>query len=217
LNRAELDTIAAWSEQYGLALSPAQQEQLWRYAMLLLEWNEKINLISRKDEESVLSKHVLHALSIGFFYKFEKGERVLDIGTGGGLPGIALAIAFPDTLFLCIDAIGKKITACQSMIAALGLTNAVAQKRRSDELKSVQFDVIVSRQVASMPELCRWSLPLLKKGGTMLCLKGGDLEAEIGEALIVGAEQLSFPEHIEQKSIGFLGEKFEDKVVVIAR
>lgn len=193
-----------------------QQEQLWRYAELLLAWNKKVNLISRKDESGVLSKHILHSLSITFFHQFKKGERVLDLGTGGGLPGIPLAIAFPDTLFLLIDAIGKKITACQDMIVQLGLKNVVAQKKRSDELKGVKFDAIVSRQVATMLELCKWSEPLLKKGGKLICLKGGDLETEIGEALIYGAEHLSFPERIAQHPIDFLGEKFSEKVVVIA-
>jgi len=215
LTRTELDRIVQHISAY-LPLSHEQQEQLWRYAELLLAWNKKVNLISRKDEQSVLSKHVLHSLSIVFFHQFKKGERVLDLGTGGGLPGIPLAIAFPNTLFLLIDAIGKKINACQDMIVQLGLKNVVAQKKRSDELKGVKFDAIVSRQVAAMPELCKWAAPLLKKGGKLISLKGGDLEDEIREALIYGAEHLCFPEHIEQHPIDFLGEKFAEKVVVIA-
>lgn len=183
---------------------------------MLLEWNKKVNLVSRKDQESVLTKHALHSLSIALFHEFKPKERVLDLGTGGGLPGIPLAIAFPETYFLLIDSIGKKINACSDMIGRLGLKNVLAQKSRADELRNVKFDVIVSRQVAPMPELCAWCRPLLKKGGKLLCLKGGDLEDEIGQALVDGAERLAFPENIEQKSIEFLGEKFKEKFVLIA-
>lgn len=216
LNRTELIDLADRLSEKGLPLTQHQQEQLWKYAELLLDWNKKVNLISRKDEDAVLTKHVLHALSLALFHAFKPKARVLDLGTGGGLPGIPLAIVFPDTYFLLIDSIGKKIAACSDMIEKLELKNVLAQKSRSDELKNVKFDVIVSRQVAAMPELCAWCRPLLKKGGKLLCLKGGDLEEEIGQALIQGAEQLAFPEHIEQHPIDFLGEKFKEKVVVIA-
>lgn len=216
MNRTELANLVKLLNEKGLPLTERQQEQLWKYAELLLDWNKKVNLISRKDEDAVLTKHVLHSLAIGLFHSFKPKERVLDLGTGGGLPGIPLAIAFPNTYFLLIDSIGKKIAACADMIQKLELKNALAQKSRSDELKNVKFDVIVSRQVAAMPELCAWCRPLLKKGGKLLCLKGGDLEEEIGQALIDGAERLAFPEHIEQHSIDFLGEKFQEKVVVIA-
>lgn len=216
LNRAELTHLAECLSEKGLSLSKHQQEKLWKYAELLLDWNKKVNLISRKDEESVLTKHILHSLSIAIFYSFKPKERVLDLGTGGGLPGIPLAIAFPDTYFLLIDSIGKKIVACSDMIEKLKLKNVLAQKLRADELKNVRFDTIVSRQVASMPQLCAWCRPLLKKGGKLFCLKGGDLEEEIGQALVEGAELLAFPEHIEQYPIDFLGEKFKEKVVVKA-
>lgn len=216
MNRTELADLTNRLAEKGLLLNNQQQEQLWTYAELLLDWNKKVNLISRKDEDAVLTKHVLHALSLALFHSFKSKERVLDLGTGGGLPGIPLAIAFPDTYFLLIDSIGKKINACSDMIQKLELKNVLAQKSRSDELKNVKFDVIVSRQVAAMPELCAWCRPLLKKGGKLLCLKGGDLEEEIGQALIEGAEKLAFPEHIEQHPIDFLGEKFKEKCVVIA-
>jgi 16S rRNA (guanine527-N7)-methyltransferase len=163
LNRTELADLAKRLAEKGLLLNHDQQEQLWKYAELLLDWNKKVNLISRKDEDAVLTKHVLHALSLALFHSFKPKERVLDLGTGGGLPGIPLAIAFPDTYFLLIDSIGKKINACSDMIQKLELKNVLAQKSRSDELKNVKFDVIVSRQVAAMPELCAWCRPLLKK------------------------------------------------------
>ncbi len=216
MNRTELTDLVKRLSEKGLSLTEHQQTQLWIYAELLLGWNKKVNLISRKDEEAVLTKHVLHALSLALFHSFKPKARVLDLGTGGGLPGIPLAIAFPDTYFLLIDSIGKKIAACSDMIKKLELKNVLAQKSRADELKNVKFDTIVSRQVAAMPELCAWCRPLLKKGGKLLCLKGGNLEEEIGQALLQGAERLDFPEHIEQHSIEFLGEKFVQKFVVIA-
>jgi len=108
LNRTELADLANRLAEKGLRLTDHQQAQLWKYAELLLDWNKKVNLISRKDEDAVLNKHVLHALSLALFHSFKPKERVLDLGTGGGLPGIPLAIAFPDTYFLLIDAIGKK-------------------------------------------------------------------------------------------------------------
>ncbi len=216
MKRTELADLTHRLAEKGVLLTHHQQTQLWKYAELLLDWNSKVNLISRKDQDAVLTKHVLHSLSLALFYAFKPKERVLDLGTGGGLPGIPLAIAFPDTYFLLIDSIGKKITACSDMIQKLGLKNVLAQKARADELKHVKFDVIVSRQVAAMPELCTWCRPLLKKGGKLLCLKGGNLEEEIGQALIQGAELLTFPEHIEQHPIDFLGERFKEKYVVIA-
>lgn len=216
MNRTELTDLVNRLSEKGLLLTDHQQGKLCKYAELLLAWNKKVNLISRKDEDAVLTKHVLHALSIALFHTFKPRERILDLGTGGGLPGIPLAIAFPDTYFLLIDSIGKKIAACSDMIEKLELKNVLAQKSRADELKNVKFDAVVSRQVAAMPELCAWCRPLLKKGGKLICLKGGDLEEEIGQALIQGAEQLAFPEHIEQHPIDFLGEKFKEKVVVTA-
>lgn len=215
MKRQELDLIVEWTSKYDLHLTETQRQQLWKYGELLLDWNQKINLISRKDEEGLLIKHVLHSLLIGFFHKFSKGERVLDIGTGGGLPGIPLAIAFPETLFLLTDSIGKKITACQDIVAKLGLKNVVAEKLRAEEQKNVRFDTIVSRQVTALPTLCKWANQLLRPGGTMICLKGGNIDAEVEESLIYGAENLCFPEHIDVKPIDFLGERFKDKYILI--
>lgn len=214
MKRQELDLIVEWTSKYDLHLTETQLQQLWKYGELLLDWNQKINLISRKDEEGLLIKHVLHSLLIGCFHKFAKGERVLDIGTGGGLPGIPLAIAFPETLFLLTDSIGKKITACQDMVAKLGLKNVVAEKRRAEELKNVRFDTIVSRQVTALPTLCKWANVLLRPGGTLMCLKGGNIDPEVEESLIYGAENLCFPEHIDIKPIDFLGERFKDKYIL---
>lgn len=211
-----IETIAQKAAPHGLLLTSAQQTQLVRYAGLLLEWNKKINLISRKDEEHVLSKHILHSLSITFFHPFKSGERVLDIGTGGGLPAIPLAILFPDTHFLGVDSIGKKIHAAAEMISALGLRNVLVKKARAEELRGVKFETVVSRAVAPLQELCQWSDLLLVEGGTLIALKGGDLQTEIDTALVSAAEHLAFPEHIDTHPIDFLGEEFAGKVVVIA-
>jgi 16S rRNA (guanine527-N7)-methyltransferase len=216
LNRTELADLAKRLAEKGLLLNHDQQEQLWKYAELLLDWNKKVNLISRKDEDAVLTKHVLHALSLALFHSFKPKGACVGFRHGRRLARHSTRDCISDTYFLLIDSIGKKINACSDMIQKLELKNVLAQKSRSDELKNVKFDVIVSRQVAAMPELCAWCRPLLKKGGKLLCLKGGDLEEEIGQALIEGAEKLAFPEHIEQHPIDFLGEKFKEKCVVIA-
>ncbi|MBC8043562.1 MAG: 16S rRNA (guanine(527)-N(7))-methyltransferase RsmG [Rhizobacter sp.] len=211
-----LNDLTAHAASHGVTVTAAQGKLLSRYAALLLEWNKKINLISRKDEERVFTKHILHSVSVAFFHSFKPAERVLDIGTGGGLPAIPLAILFPESLFLGIDSVGKKVAACNDMIAALDLKNITAKKLRVEELKRVQFNTAVSRAVASMPELCKWVRPLLSQNGSLICLKGGELQTELDEALILAAESLSFPEHIDTHSIEFLGDDFKEKFVVVA-
>ncbi|MDX2129495.1 MAG: 16S rRNA (guanine(527)-N(7))-methyltransferase RsmG [Chloroherpetonaceae bacterium] len=216
MTKEDLLLIEEWLPKKNLMVTKEQLQSYWSYGEMILEWNQKVNLISRKDEEAVLSKHIFHSLVIAFFHSFKPKEKVLDLGTGGGLPGIPLAIQFPDTYFLLIDSTGKKITACADMISRLKLKNAVAKKSRAEELRGTQFDTIVSRQVAEMKNLTRWVRPLIKPGGELLCLKGGNLEEEIGTALIESADTLSFPETIRTEPIDFLGEKFAEKFVVIA-
>ncbi|TCD47788.1 16S rRNA (guanine(527)-N(7))-methyltransferase RsmG [Chlorobium sp. N1] len=199
----------------GIELQPAQLDQLVRYADLLGEWNRKINLISRKEDAPVILKHVFHSLLLSIHHPFSEGEKVLDLGTGGGLPGIPLAIAFPGTQFLLVDATGKKITACKAMIEALGLKNATALHSRVEELRGLLFDTVLSRQVAPLADLCRYARPLLKKGGLLACLKGGNLKKEIREALKDGEETDGFPSKVELHPIEDISPFFSEKQIVI--
>lgn len=143
--------------------TPRQLQQLTALEELYKDWNSKINVISRKDIDGLYEKHVLHSLSIAAAFQFEKDMRVIDIGTGGGFPGIPLAIFFPDTAFHLVDSIGKKIKVVEGVRDAIGLTNVTTQHVRAEEIKDRKFDVAVSRAVAPLKELYTWSKPLLKK------------------------------------------------------
>ncbi|MBL7699335.1 MAG: 16S rRNA (guanine(527)-N(7))-methyltransferase RsmG [Chitinophagaceae bacterium] len=176
--------------------TPKQLQQFVALDELYKNWNSKINVISRKDEDSLYEKHILHSLSIAAIFDFEKNMNVLDIGTGGGFPGIPLAIFFPEVQFYLADSIGKKIKVVQAVAEAVGLTNVSAHHTRVEEIKNKKFDVVVSRAVASLGDLWRWSKPLLKKRGEgrgergedvvvpngLICLKGGDLAQEISDS-----------------------------------
>jgi len=167
--------------------APRQLQQLAALEELYKDWNNKINVISRKDIDSLYEKHVLHSLSIAAAFQLEKNMQVIDIGTGGGFPGIPLAIFFPDTAFHLVDSIGKKIKVVEAVRDAIGLTNITTRHGRAEEIKDRKFDVAVSRAVAPLKELHAWSRPLLKKNSTsaahgLICLKGGDLAAEIAES-----------------------------------
>lgn len=168
--------------------SPVQQERFSRLQSLYAEWNEKINVISRKDIESLYERHVLHSLAIAAMAPFEDGAEVMDIGTGGGFPGIPLAIFFPEVKFCLVDSIGKKINVVKAIAAELELTNIEAHHRRVEDLKGRKFDYTVSRAVAPLGDLWRWSKPVLRKGkkgeleNGLVCLKGGDLHQEISDS-----------------------------------
>ena len=175
--------------KYFADFSEAQIEQFRQLEGLYKEWNEKINVISRKDIDALYEKHVLHSLAIAVLCTFDKGAQVVDIGTGGGFPGIPLAIFFPEVHFTLVDSIGKKIKVVQEVAAAIGLKNVTAIHGRVEEIKGKTFDYAVSRAVAPLGDLWKWISPLIRLGqrsdefpNGLLCLKGGDLTKEIFES-----------------------------------
>ena len=174
------------------------------------DWNEKINVISRKDIDSLYTKHILHSLAIAKVNKFEPGTYVLDVGTGGGFPGIPLAILFPETRFYLIDVIAKKIKVVQAVAEALELKNVKAEQLRAELVKG-DFDFIVSRAVTNMPDFVSWIKDKIKKKSKhelkngILYLKGGDLTEELA----------AFPKATEYNLADFFEDEFfETKKVV---
>lgn len=174
-------------ERYFPTLTKSQKKQFAALGGLYAEWNEKINVISRKDIEHLYTRHVLHSLGIAKVQPFQAGASVLDVGTGGGFPGIPLAILFPDTQFLLVDSIGKKITVVKNIAQALGLDNVNAQHGRAEKVKG-KFDFVVSRAVTRMGPFYQWVRDKIKSESQhplhngILYLKGGDLEEEMQEA-----------------------------------
>jgi 16S rRNA (guanine527-N7)-methyltransferase len=183
--------------KYFSDFTPNQIEQYKALEDLYKDWNEKINVISRKDIDSLYEKHVLHSLAIAATFDFPKGINIIDIGTGGGFPGVPLAIFFPEVNFHLVDSIGKKLKVVDAIAEKIGLENITTQHARAEEIKNRKFDFVVSRAVAPLKDLWRWSKPLLKATsyktqGTkdedimfrsgLICLKGGDLAQEISES-----------------------------------
>ncbi|MEE1021432.1 MAG: 16S rRNA (guanine(527)-N(7))-methyltransferase RsmG [Bacteroidales bacterium] len=163
------------------------QQQLDQYELLakeFLSWNEKINLISRKDTDNIFEHHILHSLAIAKVCKFKPQCEIMDIGTGGGFPGIPLAIMFPETKFYLVDSIGKKIKVVQALVEALGLKNVKAEQIRAENVNR-QFDFIVSRAVTYLPDFMQWTKGKISKiqyhdlANGVLYLKGGDLTEEL--------------------------------------
>jgi 16S rRNA (guanine527-N7)-methyltransferase len=192
----------------GLFISNEEAEKLAAYMDVLQKWNAKINLISRKDEDRILDSHILHSLVLRMpdvcNYDFTN-KKVADLGTGGGLPGIPLKIVTPSVEMTLIDSIQKKIAACTDMIMQLGLTGIRATLGRAEELARNRehtrvYDAIISRAVAPLGELATWSKGLLKPGGILFALKGGDLEEEI-----MAAHKLKFIQKIEEKPLDLIG------------
>jgi len=177
-------------EKYFADFTPKQKEQLNALLPLYKEWNEKINVISRKDIDNFYLHHVLHSLTITTQFEFEKGASIMDLGCGGGFPGVPLAIFFPETEFYMVDSINKKLNVVKEIAATIGLTNITVKHTRAEEIKDKKFDTVVSRAVAPLKELWQWSKPLIKRIKTdnenvpngLICLKGGDLTKEIQES-----------------------------------
>ena len=163
-------------KKYFPDLSAEQIQKFEQLLPLYSEWNEKINVISRKDLDNFYERHVLHSLSIANVISFQPGETVLDIGTGGGFPGIPLAILFPETQFILSDSIAKKITVVNEVKTALQLTNVVTIAERAENIKQ-EVDYVVTRAVAKMSDLLFWSKN--KHPNKIIALKGGDLKEEL--------------------------------------
>jgi 16S rRNA (guanine527-N7)-methyltransferase len=196
--------------KYFPDLTENQILQFQKLEDLYHDWNAKINVISRKDIDELYTKHILHSLAIAKIQKFEPGTYILDVGTGGGFPGIPLAILFPETRFYLIDVILKKIKVVQAVTEDLGLKNVKAEQIRAENVKG-DFDFIVSRAVTNMPDFVSWIKDKIKKTNKhelkngILYLKGGDLTEELKD----------FPKATEYNISDFFeNEFFETKKVV---
>lgn len=203
--------------KYFPNLTDLQIEQFQKLDFLYHDWNEKINVISRKDIDSLYTKHILHSLGIAKIMKFEPGATVLDVGTGGGFPGIPLAILFPETRFYLIDVIAKKIKVVQGVVDALELKNVKAEQKRAELVKS-DFDFIVSRAVTNMPDFVSWIKDKIKKQhkhtlkNGILYLKGGDLADELKDfpnATLYDLAAIFDDEFFETKKVVHLPLKFK--------
>lgn len=170
--------------KYFSGLPDNQFEAIRQLKSLYAGWNSKINVISRKDIDALYERHVLHSLAIAKFIRFTPGTKVLDVGTGGGFPGIPLAILFPEVKFHLVDSIGKKIKVVNSVAGTLGLHNVIAEQVRAEQLKA-KYDFVVSRAVTQLPEFVSWiqkNISTRQQNAVpngILYLKGGNLENEI--------------------------------------
>jgi 16S rRNA (guanine527-N7)-methyltransferase len=196
---------------YFSELTESQKEQFARLLPLYQEWNARINVISRKDVDNLYINHVLHSLGIAKLASFKPGADILDVGTGGGFPGIPLAILFPDSQFHLVDSIGKKIIVVNNVAKGVGLRNIRGEQIRAEQIKG-EYDFIVSRAVTRLKEFYGWVRGKVKKESKhllyngILYLKGGDLEDELAE--------LRKPHQVFELNTVFKEEFFETKKVV---
>ena len=176
--------------KYFTDFTAKQLNQLSALKDLYADWNQKINVISRKDVDNFYVHHVLHSLSIATQFDFPDDFEIMDLGSGGGFPGIPLAILFPNVHFHLVDSINKKLKVAQAIADTIELKNLTVQHIRAEDIHDRKFDVVVSRAVASLKDLWYWSNPLLKKKpinqpkkiNGLICLKGGDLNKEVSES-----------------------------------
>lgn len=176
-------------KKYFSEFTDIQTKQFEALKALYEDWNEKINVISRKDIEHLYLKHVLHSLSIAAAVNFSDGAQIIDIGSGGGLPGIPLAIFYPEVEFLLVDSIGKKLKVVEDIVQQVGLKNIEIKHTRVEDIKNKKFDFAVSRAAASLGDLWKWAKPILRVGhqsddygNGLICLKGGDLSEEFANS-----------------------------------
>ena len=188
--KKDMDILLRYFDEF----SEKQLDQFSQLGPLYRDWNEKINVISRKDIDSLYERHVLHSLSIAASFSFQPGMQVLDLGTGGGFPGIPLAVFFPEVHFHLVDSIAKKLKVVEEIAQTIGLSNVSTQHSRVEAIRDRKFNFVVSRAVAPLGELWQWARPLLKKQHEagidpdlvavpgLICLKGGDLNQEIQDS-----------------------------------
>ncbi len=203
--------------KYFPELNEEQIEKFGQLKALYTDWNAKINVISRKDLDALYERHVLHSLGIAKIQAFQPESQVMDVGTGGGFPGIPLAILFPETQFYLCDVIAKKIKVVNAVAEALALTNVKAEQKRAGTFDT-QFDFIISRAVTRMPDFVKWVRPNIKKKSShelkngILYLKGGDLTEELASFTTVQQFKLSdyFEEEFyETKKVVYLPMKYK--------
>jgi len=203
--------------KYFPEITKEQEEQFALLENLYQDWNRKINVVSRKDIDELYLRHVLHSLGIAKIQRFLPESQVLDVGTGGGFPGVPLAILFPRTHFVLVDSIGKKIRVVEEVIAGLGIENVTPLNSRVEEING-QFDFIVSRAVATMPTFTHWvkgkikKVSIHKRRNGILYLKGGDLSEELRDYRT--AEIFDLPNYFEEdffetKKVVYLPQKFK--------
>lgn len=203
--------------KYFTTLNDEQKEQFVKLEALYHDWNQKINVVSRKDIDELYLRHVLHSMGIAKIQAFNEGAHVLDVGTGGGFPGVPLAILFPNVHFTLVDAIGKKIKVVDEVVEGLQLKNVKTHHSRVEDIPG-QFDFIVSRAVAAMPTFVHWTKGKVKKDSVherkngILYLKGGDLTDELKGYETVQTFDLNeyFEEDFfETKKVVYLPQKFK--------
>jgi len=201
-------------EKYFSELTEKQIQRFDALDGLYKEWNEKINVVSRKDIGNLYLKHVLHSLGIAAAFNFSQGTTIIDIGTGGGFPGIPLAIFFPAVSFHLVDSIGKKLKVVEAIAEALELKNITVQHIRAEEINNRKFDFVVSRAVAPLKDLWKWSKPLLNNNDKndfangLICLKGGDLAQEISESNLrprqIALHQIFVEDYFKEKYLLYI-------------
>ncbi len=222
----------------GIAMSPGQEELMQKYVTILLEWNARINLVSRRDEENIWFSHILHSIAILILVDIPVGLSVMDMGSGGGLPGIPLSILRPDLRFTLLDSIGKKTKVLDDIRARLDLQNVDVVTGRAEDVGrekkySHGYDIVVARAVSSLTNLLQWSRPYLRRSSSgppaepgrktearpvvplpcLLALKGGDLSGEIEAARIKGGRHIV--ESIEMMFDGSLELGLEEKKLLL--